>query len=341
VDNARMKRLPLALLLAGCGGGDGAVDEPVDPASLPSEARFLAEVDKTRGFRDCFQTLRDPPFVPAASARRMRDEERVLGLDLGDVQFAYPLDYLNHHEIVEHESKGRTLLACWCPLCGTGVVHGRHVEGRVLTFGHSGWLWNNAYLLYDRETDSIWHHQSGVAMSGPLRGRRLPLHPETAVMTFAAWRAEHPETLVLEKPTDPKLPFDVDVYADRNAKRVFGLALELGGASRWYSFERLKELDAVEDELGGTPLVVVRDAAARAARAFDRRVDGRTLSFDAVAGPRPRLRERGGAREWFLRSGDPVEGSGAAGALRSLPATPFEADAWILQHPSGSIWRGR
>lgn len=334
--------LPILVLpaLAACGEAHtGAVDRPVDTASLPSEADFLREVDRTMGVRDCFVTVRDGRFVPAAEATRMKDDERVLGLNLGDVQFAYPIQYLNLVEIVEHRAGDRELLACWCPLCGTGVVHDRRTAGRVLTFGHSGWLWHNAYLLYDRETDSLWHHATGIAMAGPLRGTRLARYDNTALMTFAAWRGEHPGTLVLAKPAGGRAELDRDVYADRNVSVRFGLALELPGASRFYPLSALADLDAVEEEVAGVPVVVVRDVRAAHARAFDRRVGGRALSFEAVPGDRPLLRERGGRREWYLRSGTAVTGSGAESDLCPLPATAFEANAWALQHPTGTTWR--
>src|SRR5262245_10132109 len=330
----------LPACVAACGdAGTGAVERPVDTAAFPSEADFLRQVDRSMGVRDCFVTVRDGRFVPAAEAPRMKDDERVLGLDLGDVQFAYPVQFLNLVEIVEHRAGDRELLACWCPLCGTGVVHERRAAGRVLTFGHSGWLWHNAYLLYDRETDSLWHHATGTAMAGPLRGTRLARYDNTALMTFAAWRAEHPATLVLAKPAAGRPELDRDVYAERNVSVRFGLALELPGVSRFYPLSALADLDAVEEEVAGVPVVVVRDVRAAHARAFDRRVGGRTLSFETVAGDRPLLRERGGRREWYLRSGTAVTGSGAEGDLCPLPATAFEANAWALQHPAGTTWR--
>jgi hypothetical protein len=82
-------------------------------SELPDEAVFLAQVDRTRGTKDCFLPLRDPPFVPAAAATGMRDDELVLALDVGTDAVCYPTDYLNFHEIVEHRMAGLELLACW------------------------------------------------------------------------------------------------------------------------------------------------------------------------------------------------------------------------------------
>lgn len=116
-------RVPTALLLlvAACGDASRPSAAPVDAEpggvasapALPSEDVFLRQIDRTRGSRDDFQVLREPEFVPAAAAPRMDPEELVLGLDLGEVEVAYPVNYLNFHEIVEHELAGLHLLACW------------------------------------------------------------------------------------------------------------------------------------------------------------------------------------------------------------------------------------
>jgi len=219
------------------------------------------------------------------------------------------------------------------------VPAGPYGAAAVPTFGHSGWLWRNSYLLYDRETGSLWHHLTGRAMSGSLRGtalRRLP----TAVTTWAAWRAEHPRTLVLPRPPHGPRgePTDVDAYAQRTARRTVGYAIDVGDASRLYPAASLPADGLVEEEVGGVPVVVARDEEGAAAHAFDRRVGGRTLSFerDTEGDPaRPVLRERGAARAWSLRSGRPLDP--ADEPLRRLLGSPWDTEAWTLQHPAGSV----
>jgi hypothetical protein len=100
---------------AACGPAAGGRSEeiPVDAASLPPEADFTAGIDRSRGFRDCFRPITEPELVPAARAIRMQPGERVLGVDLGSVRIAYPVNTLNHFEIVEHTAAGQELLVCW------------------------------------------------------------------------------------------------------------------------------------------------------------------------------------------------------------------------------------
>ena len=219
------------------------------------------------------------------------------------------------------------------------MVHVREVDGNPVRFGHSGWLWHNTFLLYDHATESLWHPVTGRAMSGPMRGRRLRTLP-VSFLTWRAWRTEHPGTLVLRKPQA-----DVDDYAGRNARMTFGYAVDVGAASRIWQFSDLPAAGAVEDEVGGTPVVVVRDMAAEAAFVYERPAEGgRTVSFDWDArgpGGRPVLRERGGSRAWFARTGLPVPGTDAREPLRQLPGSDWEAAAWALQHPWGTRYAPR
>lgn len=105
-----------ALAVLGCSPSvHGAIEPVVQPASpdeQPDEETFLSEIDRTMGYRDIFTGIADPEFVTATTANLLPGE-MVLGLDLGDARFAYPVNLLNHHEIVEHTVDGRDLLVCW------------------------------------------------------------------------------------------------------------------------------------------------------------------------------------------------------------------------------------
>ncbi len=102
------------LLLAACGAsGPAPVQRPPQPGDLPDETEFLAQVDRSRGTRDCFAVIRDPVFVRATGRHGIADDEIVMGVDLGTTQVAYPIQLLNFHEIVEHTTQGLDLLACW------------------------------------------------------------------------------------------------------------------------------------------------------------------------------------------------------------------------------------
>lgn len=111
-----------SLALGACDAAAPGAPPAIAPSApsappLPDERDFLAQIDRTRGTKDCFTPLRDPPFVAAGDAPFMQDAEMVLGLAVrtaaGTESVCYPVQYLNAHEIVEHRFAGLELLACW------------------------------------------------------------------------------------------------------------------------------------------------------------------------------------------------------------------------------------
>jgi hypothetical protein len=68
------------------------------------------------------------------------DDDLVLGYEAGGEVFAYPINILNFHEMVNDTIGGVPLLVTYCPLCFSGVVFGREVDGQTLTFGNTSAL---------------------------------------------------------------------------------------------------------------------------------------------------------------------------------------------------------
>ncbi len=211
---------------------------------------------------------------------------------------------------------------------------------KPLSFEHTGWLWHNAFLLYDVGTESVWHHQTGRAMAGELRGAALPRLP-SVLTTWAAWTAEHPDTLVLPK-TLVREGGDTtrDVYAERNASLTVGLGLDVpDAAARLYPLASIAAGNPVHDEIDDTPVVIALDLETNAAYAFDRRVDGETLSFTLtrLEDGRPGLAEQGGTRVWSLVSGRPADGPQSS-TLAAVLSSRWDQLAWQRQHPDGVVW---
>ena len=85
-------------------------------------------------------------------------------------------------------------------------MYAREVGGQVLDFGVSGKLYRNVLVMFDRQTDSLWSQLLGQAIVGPLKGTRLTMLPAT-VMTWGAWRNEHPDGLLLRKEAPSKATY--------------------------------------------------------------------------------------------------------------------------------------
>ena len=62
----------------------------------------------------------------------------------------------------------------------------------------SGKLIMNALVMYDHQTDSLWSHFTGAAITGPFAGTKLEIVPALQT-TWKRWKELHPDTLVLNQ----------------------------------------------------------------------------------------------------------------------------------------------
>ena len=336
--------LPAAPVPAEEGEPPPAKAPPLD-ADLPPEREILKEArsDPRNLKPDAFPVIRKPVYLPAAEARKMDPGEWVIGVVIGETPLAYPVNILNRHEIVVDDRDGIAFLVCWCPLCRTGTVHARTLDGVEYDFGHSGQLYRSAFLLYDVKTKSLWHNATGRALAGKMRGSALPPLPSRFV-TWDVWRKAFPKTLVLAKnPLD--LDQTIDGYDRRNRalKLQFGLGLSTPKEERLYELAELERATLVQESVGEVPVAVLYHPATKAAIAFDRRIGGRTLDLrraeDGEDGL-PRLEETGEDRSVFHG----VTGECLSGPLRGKGLAPlnscfWEIHAWIAHHPSGTMFR--
>lgn len=148
--------------------------------------------------------LNDPARVRGTEADWMTEDELVLGAVVGGEPVAYPIRILAHHELANDRIAGVPVSMVYCTLCRSALLFDRRVDGRVLDFETSGLLIESNKIMVDRQTDTLWRHQTGVGLSGPLAGTELAQFP-VLTTTWGAWLATHPDTEVLEIP-DPIFP---------------------------------------------------------------------------------------------------------------------------------------
>ncbi len=105
--------------------------------------------------KDGIPAILNPIFVQAKMASFLHDEDRVLGLSDGNQAKAYPVKILNWHEIVNDTIGGKPVLVTYCPLCGTGIGFDPVVNGRPVTFGVSGLLYQSDLVMYDHQPSTV------------------------------------------------------------------------------------------------------------------------------------------------------------------------------------------
>lgn len=226
-----------------------------------------------------------PRFLPAAQAKFLAPDDRVLGMRRNGVAKAYPIAILNWHEIVNDEFGGEPVVVTFCPLCGSGMAFLATVGGKRLDFGVSGLLYNNDVLLYDRETQSLWSQLLTRAVTGKFKGTSLVPIPITQT-TWGDWKKREPETRVLSRDTGYARDYATDPYRGyalsdelmfriRHRSAVFHpkervVGVEINGQSKAYPFVELaKTRGEIRDSVGGRPITIRFDRKHQTGAAFD------------------------------------------------------------------------
>lgn len=301
---------------------------------------------------DCIPSLDDPSFVTAEDADEwLADSDVVMGVEIGGETKAYPLRILERHEIVNDVVGGEPVAVTYCPLCRSGVVHSRELEGRNLTFGVSGMLRDANLVMYDRQTETYWSQIGGWAIIGPLVPARLELLP-AAVVRWEDWYRGHPETEVLSRETGiypassydellyeryhqrPSVGFGVDEPSgDLPAKEVV-YGIEVDDAAKAYPEVLVRNETLINDAVGGMPVVVFISPDDGAVLAYERRVEGEELSFELDNGT---LLDQDENR-WSL-SGEAMEGPLEGTELERFRTDAFYWFAWEKFNEGTTVYR--
>jgi hypothetical protein len=76
-------------------------------------------------------------------------------------------------------------------------VYSRQIDGRNLTLAPSGWTYNDTFILYDKETGSLWYPKEKglMGIQGPYFNRFLP-EITSEDTNLGQWVEKHPQTRV-------------------------------------------------------------------------------------------------------------------------------------------------
>jgi hypothetical protein len=162
----------------------------------------------------------------------------------------------------------------------------REIDGLRLTF-HLAGINNQNFLMRDEETGTYWQQISGLAVSGPLAGKRLALVPADE-LTFALWKTEQPQGTVLNdaaKYVSDYAPRNWDErmrkaptvlsYAEPGLKpRDLMLGIQAFGASRAFPYETVIAQKVIQDHVGSEPVLLVVGPDGQSVRAFRQRIAG-------------------------------------------------------------------
>ena len=138
---------------------------------------LMATDEQIELLRDAISPIYEPTYDTVDPADWLWDTNLVIGYVSQSDAFAYPIKILNFRELVNDVIDGVPVLVSYCPLCFSGVVYSRELDGQVLLFGNTSALYESDLVMYDHQTGSYWFQVLGEALVGPMTGKRSRCSP--------------------------------------------------------------------------------------------------------------------------------------------------------------------
>ena len=282
---------------------------------------------------------------------KVKPQQLVLGVTINGESKAYPIQIIGYHHQVQDTIGGTPVIVTYCTVCRTGRVYSPMLDGKKESFRLVGMDHFNA-MFEDASSGSWWAQATGTAVTGKRKGQQLDLIPSEQV-TLASWFRDHPDGTVLQPDTTYKKQYkdleglDNGTIKGYLEKRDSGswqfkswvVGISLGQASSAYDWNDLQQEKIIQDSLSGTPLLLALEPDSVSFHAWDRRLDGQTLSFqmkDSLTGwgaMMQLLTDNNSGSSWNW-NGKCISGTLKDKQLTKLQASQEFWHAWQQFHPS-------
>jgi len=251
------------------------------PTSSESEQKHSIPLEESKDGgpgKDGIPSIDNPKFTSTAEADQfLGDDAEGLGISLNGQTRFYPYTILVRHEIVNDTFQGTPLAVTYCPLCKTGIVFERTLDGQPVEFGVSGKLYKTNLLMYNRgpsEEESYWSQVKGEAVVGPRTGEALEIVNSTPVK-YGRWKSQHPDTQVLSRDTGfefsygaspygnydetERIPFGTEVNDDRLSVKQLTYGIKVDGQAKAYPADVIGPDESLTDTVSGVQIRLEKD----------------------------------------------------------------------------------
>jgi hypothetical protein len=211
--------------------------------------------------------------------------------------------------------------------------------------------------MYDHQTESLWSHLVGAAITGAMKGEKL--RPIQSMFTrWETWKGLHPASKVLSNGKRSLFGSLRDPYESyyrsaetgiipprRLDKRIypkeFVLGIVLNGKAKAYPFSVLSRQPVVNDAFEDVPLLIVFDEENATGMIFKRKLDEKTLGFKKTSMSARKgffLVDDVSRSVWEALGGTAIEGPMRSKKLEALPTTPSFWFGWVDHYPETELF---
>lgn len=228
---------------------------------------------------------------------------------------------------------------------------GGYVAAYEKDYGYEFYGWRDGVMVVKGKDGTLWSALSGKAFEGPQSGKQLTRIP-SLVTDWNYWLMLHPESTTYDlfdgtKYASTPLPKAMSKEAIASMKHIDDrlnphasiLGVEFAGSQRAYPLPADKSRDCWLDEVDGEPVAVFWYGPTKTAVAFNRNLNGRTLTFyaDDISPESAPFKDKETGTRWT------IAGRGIDGPLRGQELTWAKSIqcrwyAWASEYPKTTVF---
>ena len=204
-----------------------------------------------------------------ADKNQVDTQRLIIGIERNGIAKAYPIQFLGYHHQVSDSIDGEAVIVTYCTVCRTGRVFEPVVNGKHETFRLVGMDHFNA-MFEDASSKSWWRQATGEAITGKLKGEKLP-EVASSQTSLGEWLRLYPNSLIMQ--ADPSFVSSYDsTFKYENGKskskltgtdslswrdKSWVIGVKAGKASKAYDWNRLKKERIIRDKIDQTSIALI------------------------------------------------------------------------------------
>lgn len=160
--------------------------------------------------RETFKALLHPEYQPVQEVAGLYPtHEPVIWLQTEEGLMIYPYILMRYHEVVNETAFGQPVMIAYCYLADLAAVYSRTFSGQTHTFAVSGytyadpniWRGRQGFVLWDRDTESLWWPLMSRGVSGAMQNAMLREHnpQQWGLSTWGQVLDGYPDALVMRQ----------------------------------------------------------------------------------------------------------------------------------------------
>ncbi|MEO2017145.1 MAG: DUF3179 domain-containing (seleno)protein [Fuerstiella sp.] len=228
---------------------------------------------------------------------------------------------------------------------------GGYVAAFEKDYGYKMYGWRRGVMIVEGKDGTLWSALTGRAFSGPQEGRQLKRIP-SLVTDWNYWLMLHPESTTYDlfdgkKYITTPIPTTISAQAKASMGKVDKrldamtavLGVEFGEKQKTFPLDGLSGRACLLDELDGLPVAVFWYGRTRTAASFDRRVDGKTLTFhaDKISPETAPFKDKETGTRWSI-AGRGIDGPLRGKELRWVNSIQCRWYAWSAEYPETQVY---